>query len=143
VAPAPAAASCLHGLERRQLKAPDYDYSDVRGPLNWHGISPAYKKCATGRNQSPINIRSSTPGVKTVTDAAQRPRVNYPSVKNAQLKNLGSTIQVHVNGTLTYEGVTYALRQFHFHTPSEHRLQDEYFPFEAHFVHERVGERTF
>jgi carbonic anhydrase len=141
IAPLPSAASCLHGtrLERRQIKMPDYGYSGERGPLNWHGISPAYKTCATGRNQAPINIVPGSQGIKTLATADQRPRPSYPSVRSAEVKNLGTTIQVHVGGTLEFEGSKYELRQFHFHTPSENRLLEEHYGVEAHLVHERVG----
>ena len=37
--------------------------------------------------------------------------------------------------TAELERKKYKLLQFHFHTPSEHRLRDESFPMEVHFVH--------
>jgi carbonic anhydrase len=40
------------------------------------------------------------------------------------------------NGTLVVNGTTYPLAQFHFHTPSEHRINNEYFQMECHFVFE-------
>jgi carbonic anhydrase len=49
-------------------------------------------------------------------------------------KNNGHTVEVTAPGTLTFEKAIYQLRQFHFHTPSEHRLFDEYYPLEVHFV---------
>jgi carbonic anhydrase len=140
--PLPAAASCLHGtrLMPRQFSAPDYSYTRERGPLNWHGIRPEYATCARGRNQSPINFLANTPGVRTITSAAERPRIDYPPVKSAEFRNLATTVQVFLSsGTLEFGGAKWALRQYHFHTPSEHRVQDEYYPFEAHFVHERIG----
>jgi carbonic anhydrase len=33
----------------------------------------------------------------------------------------------------------YVLQQFHFHTPSEHRVDGRTFPVEAHFVHNTAG----
>ena len=44
-----------------------------------------------------------------------------------------------VNGTATFDGTNYALKQFHFHTPSEHRIDEEYFPLEMHMVHQATG----
>jgi len=38
-------------------------------------------------------------------------------------------------GTVTLGRKEYVLQQFHFHTPSEHRIELEYFPFEIHFVY--------
>jgi carbonic anhydrase len=150
VAPPPSAASCFHGtrlqarsvaspLEARAVAAPDYSYSGERGPFNWHGIKDAYKQCARGRNQSPVDIYPGTTGIKTVA-ASNRPMLNYPTQPNGQATNLGATIQTDASGTMTYEGVEYRLLQWHFHTPSEHRLRNLHHPFEVHFVHERVGE---
>ena len=50
----------------------------------------------------------------------------------------GHTIQVTVEegSTLTTSRGTYKLKQFHFHTPSEHTINGEYFPMEVHFVHQ-------
>ena len=42
-------------------------------------------------------------------------------------------------GVTILGGETYKLVQFHFHTPSEHRVEREYFPVEIHMVHENVG----
>jgi carbonic anhydrase len=52
---------------------------------------------------------------------------------------LGTTIEVIVNGTTTFAGSEFRLKQFHMHTPSEHRIGEEYYPLELHFVHEGVG----
>jgi carbonic anhydrase len=51
--------------------------------------------------------------------------------------NNGHTIQVNLTGknTLTVDGQTFELKQFHFHTPSENYLKGKQYPLEAHFVH--------
>ncbi|WP_241593496.1 carbonic anhydrase [Rosenbergiella epipactidis] len=33
------------------------------------------------------------------------------------------------------DGINFTLKQFHFHTPSENRIEGKSFPLEAHFVH--------
>jgi carbonic anhydrase len=58
------------------------------------------------------------------------------------LENLGTTIEVTVNGTTKFGGMDYRLKQFHMHTPSEHRISEEYYPLELHFVHEGVCKYT-
>jgi len=55
---------------------------------------------------------------------------------------LGSTVEVIVNGTATFNGTNYALKQFHFHTPSEHRINEEYFPLEMHMVHQTTDKAS-
>jgi hypothetical protein len=58
-----------------------------------------------------------------------------PSVYGAKFENLGSGLEVDMpNGSLTANGTTFPFAQFHFHTPSEHRVNEEYYPMECHFV---------
>jgi carbonic anhydrase len=51
--------------------------------------------------------------------------------------NNGHTIQANLTGknTLTVDGQTFELKQFHFHPPSENYLKGKQYPLEAHFVH--------
>jgi carbonic anhydrase len=59
------------------------------------------------------------------------------NVPSAKFENLGSGLEVVItNGSLATNNITYPLAQFHFHTPSEHRVNEEYFPMECHFVFE-------
>jgi carbonic anhydrase len=115
-----------------------YSYVGLSGPLNWYGLNQtANAMCAVGMNQSPIDI-----GNSSMTSVASGSSINlsipdYPS--GAKFENLGTTVEVVVNGSLVDGSKTYALAQFHFHTPSEHRIDDEYYPMEAHFVFEAEG----
>lgn len=43
------------------------------------------------------------------------------------------------SGFLTYQNVDYKLLQFHFHTPSEHRLDDALSKGEVHLVHQSAA----
>ena len=61
---------------------------------------------------------------------------DFPSVAEAEFENLGTTLETIVTGTTTFAGKAFTLQQFHMHTPSEHRINDEYFPLEIHMVHE-------
>jgi carbonic anhydrase len=49
----------------------------------------------------------------------------------------GHTIQLSVEegSTLKVDGNTYHLKQFHFHTPSEHTVDGKHTPMEMHMVH--------
>jgi carbonic anhydrase len=53
----------------------------------------------------------------------------------------GHTLQVTVDegSTLTTERGAYALKQFHFHAPSEHTVDGKAFPLEVHFVHQSAS----
>ncbi|KAL4893910.1 alpha carbonic anhydrase [Aspergillus ambiguus] len=114
------------------LQVNHFNYTATGGPLNWYGLNPdANSACAKGTRQSPIviyprKIGSVRPGTL---------KLNIPRAYHAKFENLGFGLEVILHkGTLTVESKTYRLVQFHFHTPSEHRVNDEYYPMEAHFV---------
>jgi carbonic anhydrase len=46
---------------------------------------------------------------------------------------------VIAGGTTEFENKTFNLKQFHFHHPSEHRINEEDFALEMHMVHEAAG----
>ncbi|KAF5333786.1 hypothetical protein D9758_017178 [Tetrapyrgos nigripes] len=102
----------------------------VIGPINWAGLKPEYCECALRCNQSPINFNQS------ISFATEIPHINIPLTSWAKIQNIGSTVQVFIDGMTTFSGKTYHLIQYHFHTPSEHRIENEYYPLEMHMVHE-------
>ncbi|KAI0753199.1 alpha carbonic anhydrase [Daedaleopsis nitida] len=128
-------ANCMHGtyMSRRaegEVKVSNFGYSGTIGPLNWASIDSANSQCAMSKVQSPIVIDSSVPF------ATEAPKISFKNVEEAEFENLGSTIEVIADGTTNFAGKDFTLKQFHFHTPSEHRINDEYFPLEIHMVHE-------
>lgn len=70
--------------------------------------------------------------------------LNYPGLVNVPFYKTHHTIQVQVSevnatNSLKFGNSTYTLAQFHVHAPSEHRIDDEYFPLQVHFVHAAKG----
>ncbi|KAI6783859.1 uncharacterized protein J7T54_001735 [Emericellopsis cladophorae] len=117
------------GLERRADG--DFGYDELHSALGWHGLSPNNTICAVGKNQSPVNIK--TDEYEVVDGASYKfDIVNYPH--GAEFLNTGHNVQVFANGSAEFDGTKYSLAQYHFHTPSEHRIGDEYYPSEVHFV---------
>jgi len=111
-------------------KPTQWGYTGHNGPENWGSLSPNYQMCNIGKNQSPINITTSV-------DANLPPiGFNYKTPPSEIINN-GKTIQVNVEpgSSIVVDGVTYALKQYHFHTPSENHIAGKDFPLEAHFVH--------
>ena len=57
-----------------------------------------------------------------------------------QVENNGHTVQVSVaqeNAPLLRSTTNhFNLKQFHFHTPSEHTFKRQHYPLEIHFVHQ-------
>ena len=74
----------------------------------------------------------------SVTVMTEKPSINIPE-QEVEFENLGTTIEVIVNGTTTVAGSDFQLVQFHMHTPSEHHVNGEYHPLEVHMVHQVVG----
>jgi carbonic anhydrase len=70
-----------------------------------------------------------------------KPILNIPE-QEVEFENLGTTIEVIVNGTTSVAGSDFQLVQFHMHTPSEHHLNGEYHPLEVHMVHQGVADPT-
>lgn len=80
--------------------------------------------------QSPIDLT----GAKAVSSAA--PKITYQNTP-LKVKNIGHTVQVYCDpgNSITAEGTTWSLAQFHFHTPSEHKLNGVAYDMEVHLVH--------
>ncbi len=107
-----------------------WGYTGHTGPEHWGDISEKFHICSTGMNQSPINI------IASVDADLQAIGFGYQSAPTEILNN-GHTVQVNVaeGSTMTIDGHTYTLKQYHFHTPSENHIGGKEFPLEAHFVH--------
>jgi carbonic anhydrase len=88
--------------------------------------------CVKGASQSPVDLPGSGTG-----GSPQKLTINYKAMRGATIENNGHTVQVTLpaGNTITVGGKTYALKQFHFHTPSEHLLAGYRFPMEVHLVH--------
>lgn len=106
-----------------------WDYEGVGGPENWAKLDPKNKTCAIGERQSPIDIKD---GIKVDLEPikfAYRPST-FRIVDN------GHTIQVEVGeNSISLTGKTYELVQFHFHRPSEEKVNGQRFDMVVHLVH--------
>jgi carbonic anhydrase len=113
----------------QQAPAP-WGYTGNDGPKNWGKLSPAYSACSEGRSQSPINIK----GAKESDLPALK--FDYKAVP-LNIIDTGFTIQIAYapGSTLTVGDKTYSLKQFHFHRPSEDRLNGHRYDMVAHLVH--------
>lgn len=111
--------------------AAEWSYSGDTGPEHWGDLSPAYSACKLGQEQSPIDLVNAS-------DNEELPALKH-KFEDVPLSvvNNGHTIQVNVNnGSFTKsERGKQRLLQFHFHSPSEHTLNGQAYPLEAHFVH--------
>lgn len=108
----------------------DWGYKGERSPRHWDELDKAYTLCGEGLHQSPINLTDST--------ASGKHTVKFKYKKSHEdIVNNGHTIQfVYDRGSRIYfDQSVYDLLQFHFHTPSEHHVENQEFAAEMHFVH--------
>lgn len=105
-------------------------YEGENGPANWGKINTDWAKCGTGNRQSPIDIRD---GMRV--DLEQIVFDYKPSSFN--VVDNGHTIQVTLSGGnyITVQNRSYELVQFHFHRPSEERINGRGFEMVVHLVH--------
>ena len=111
-------------------EAPHWGYAGAEGPEHWGELDAKFGLCATGRNQSPVNLTDMIEG--DLSEIA----FHYASGGNEILNN-GHTIKVGYapGSTITVSGHAFELKQFHFHSPSENTIDGKSYPMEAHFVH--------
>lgn len=107
-----------------------WSYTGATGPEYWADLSPGYATCRSGKRQSPIDIRN---GIKV----NQEPLKFDYKPSYFRIVDNGHTIQVSYGpgSTLTVMGRTYELVQFHFHRPSEERVDGKAYEMVAHLVH--------
>ncbi len=107
-----------------------WGYTGAEGPEFWGSLSHDFVMCGYGKNQSPVNLTGMVEG------ELPELQMDYDDDGTVVINN-GHSIQVNYapGNTLTFAGVDYELRQFHFHAPSENTIEGKSFPLEAHFVH--------
>ncbi len=107
-----------------------WSYDGKDGPTHWGKLDTAYQMCGIGENQSPINIMDTTEASLSPLD------VNYKAGVTSILNN-GHTVQVNYrpDSTLRMDRTEFMLKQFHFHSPSENKINGVSYPMEIHLVH--------
>lgn len=105
-------------------------YNGEGGPQAWGGLRPEFSLCGSGKRQSPIDIRD---GIAVDLEPVQ---FDYRASSFRVIDN-GHTVQVNVapGNTIMLNGRRWELVQFHFHRPSEERIDGRQFDMVAHLVH--------
>ena len=130
---AAAAPSPRRAAAPRPSGAPHWTYEGEHGPAAWAQLAPENATCANGHRQSPIDI---TDGIKVELDAVQF--VYQPT--GFRVIDNGHTVQVNVapGNAIEVLGKRYELVQFHFHRPSEERIDGKPFDMVVHLLHKSV-----
>ena len=107
-----------------------WSYDGDEGPSHWGDLSPDYAPCRSGHRQSPIDIRSPK---KTDLPAIQFDYKDSP----LHIIDNGHTIMINygAGSSIRVGDKQYTLKQFHFHRPSEERIDGKPYDMEVHLVH--------
>lgn len=114
---------------------PRWGYHGGNGTQAWGDLEPGFAVCKLGRLQAPIDIRNA--------DAKKAPlppiRFSYAPAP-AVVVNNGHSIQVEIpaGGKVALEEGEYTLVQFHFHAPSEEKIDGKPYAMVAHLVHQNA-----
>jgi carbonic anhydrase len=113
-----------------------WDYAGSSGPQAWAALRPEFGLCGSGQRQSPIDIRD---GIAVDLDPVQ---FEYKPSAFSVIDN-GHTVQVNLEpgNFIRVGGRRWELVQFHFHRPSEERIDGRQFEMVAHLVHKGADGR--
>lgn len=112
------------------VKEIHWGYQGEGAPENWGKLKPEYALCGSGMSQSPIDFNKT---YKTELDEIEFAYNDTP----LKIINNGHSIQVNCEpgSTVMIDGEKYELVQFHFHAPSEHTVNGQFYDMELHLVH--------
>lgn len=108
----------------------DWSYSGATGPEHWGSLSPDYRAADVGLRQSPIDLSTGSPKAGHPLEFHYRPAqidLMYDGHTIKETEEPGSCLVVDTH--------RYELKQFHFHSPSEHTIDGRHFEMEMHLVH--------
>lgn len=134
--PAAAVAAAATAASHNGHPRHDWSYEGESGPAYWGSMNPAWSACGNGKRQSPIDIRD---GFRVNLEPVQ---FDYQPTRFSVLDN-GQTVMVNLSlgNAITVTGRSYELTQFHFHLPSEERVNGQSYPMVLHLVHKDASGR--
>jgi carbonic anhydrase len=125
------AKSGKKGKEEAPVEPPHWSYSGNTGADKWGSLGKEYAACSVGQRQSPIDIRN--------TIRADLPPIQfaYKPVPLSIMDN-GHSIRIDTPdaGGITVDDESYELQQFHFHKPSEFKVNGKAYDMSVHLVHQ-------
>ncbi|RVX11956.1 Alpha carbonic anhydrase 1, chloroplastic [Vitis vinifera] len=117
-----------------ELEEVPFTYTGQMGPANWGKLHPQFQECVVGKSQSPVDIITN----KTELNPNLKPLSRNYRPGKSTLVNNGFNVGVRFDedvGVLLVDGKNYSLKQMHWHSPSEHRIDGLQYPAELHLVH--------
>jgi len=107
-----------------------WDYGDELGPSHWGDLKPEFATCKDGHHQSPIDIRN--------PKQAALPPIQFDyKLSPLHIIDNGHTVMINYSpgSSITVGEKKYLLKQFHFHRPSEEKINGKAFDMTVHLVH--------
>jgi carbonic anhydrase len=134
----PAALILLLAAASAAAQSTPWDYAGKRGPLVWGRLDPAWKVCADGHQQSPVDIRGAH------LDKALQPIEFHYIAGPVTLVNDGRTVSATVDpgSYIVAGGVRYQFKRFEFHHPSEEAIKGKLADLEVDLIHEGADGKT-
>jgi carbonic anhydrase len=113
-----------------------WSYEGPGAPDKWGKLDSEYEACASGKRQSPIDIRE---GARLALEPI---RFDYKPAPLRMIDN-GHTVQVNYaeGSSIVVAGERFELKQFHFHKPAEERIEGRAYDMVAHLVHQSADGR--
>jgi carbonic anhydrase len=123
-------ATTFCSVPMAQAEGKHWAYGGHGGPAEWGKLDQEFATCKLGKTQSPIDIRGAKP--------ADLPAIRFDySASPLKIIDNGHTIQVNYGpgSSIDVGGTRYELVQFHFHKPSEEKIDGKSHAMVAHLVH--------
>ncbi len=118
------------GAQQEHHPEHTWDYGESKGPSHWGELEPEFAPCKNGHRQSPIDIRS--------PQKADLPSIQFDyKPSSLHIIDNGHTVMINYGpgSSITVGGKKYALKQFHFHRPSEETIDGKGYEMVVHLVH--------
>lgn len=120
---------------------PHFSYKGDASAENWYKLSDKWKTCENGVNLTPVkqgSLHQSPVDFRNAKAVAPKFRLDYDKDVAFTMLNNGHTVEFKSEGknvaTLTISDKVYTLKQFHFHSLSEHTVKGNHAVMEGHFV---------
>ena len=125
-----ALALAVAGVQQEHHPEHTWDYGESKGPSHWGELEPEFAPCKNGHRQSPIDIRN--------PQKADLPSIQFDyKPSSLHIIDNGHTVMINYGpgSFITVGGKKYALKQFHFHRPSEETIDGKAYEMVVHLVH--------
>lgn len=122
--------SLIGAVSAAQAASVKWEYDGHLGPDVWRNLSPDFRQCGDGMQQSPVDLAGAVETRIADIELHWAPADWY-------VINTGHTIEIAADdaGYAYIDGQPYDLIHFEFHTPSEHAFDGLHYPMEVQFVH--------